>query len=179
MNAITRKTIAAFGLVFFILICLLPGFSNSLRNITAPNGSSAQGRVTDAQGRGVTGLFVSARNVATGRTTYVLTQAQGRFHFTNLEPGDCDVRVDNRGWGGKPQHIKLVARDSATVNLNLKPDRIATPQLTSAELLPLLPEGEGKQILIANCIACHTLQKFVTDTWDTAGWRKIVTKASI
>lgn len=175
MNTSTRKTIAAFSLVFFILICFLPGFSSNLRTLPAPDGGSVLGRVSDDQGRGVTGLFVSARNAGTGRTTYVLTQDQGRFHFTNLEPGDCDIRVDNRGWGREPQHIKLVSRNSATVTLNLKPDRIDTPQLTSAELLPLLPEGEGKQILIANCIACHTVQKFVIDTWDTAGWRKIVT----
>ena len=174
MKAITRKTLPVFSLVLFILICLLPGFSKNLRAVTALNGSVVLGRVTDPQGRGLTGLFVSARNTATGRTTYVLTRAQGRFRVTDLEAGDFDIGVDTRGWGRERQQIKLAAGASATVNLNLKADPIDASKLTSAELLPLLPDGEGKQILIANCIACHTVQKFVTASWDTAGWRKIV-----
>ena len=174
MNAMARTIFSACGFLIFILLCLMPGLSDNLRAVTPLNRNTLVGRVTDPQGRSLAGLFVSARHPATGRTTYTLTQAQGRFRIPDLEAGDYDVKVADRGWKGQVQQVNLTRSDSSTVNLEVKPDRIDASELTSAELLPLLPDGEGKQVLLSNCISCHTVQKFVTGSWDTAGWRKIV-----
>src|SRR5437867_3635495 len=174
MNAMTRTIFAACRFLIFILLCLMLGLSSHRRALTPQDRNTLVGRVTDAQGRSVAGLFVSARHPATGRTTYTLAQAQGRFRIPDLEAGDYDVKVADRGWKGEVQQVKLTSHDSSTVNLKVTADRIDASELTSAELLPLLPDGDGKQVLLSNCMSCHTLQKFVTGRWDTAGWRKIV-----
>jgi hypothetical protein len=174
MNAITRTIFLACSFLILIVVCLMPAVSGNPRGGTPLNRSTIVGRVTDPQGRSLAGLFVSARHPATGRTTYALTQAQGRFRIPDLEAGDYDVKVADRGWEGQVQQINLPLRDSSTLNLKVKPDRVDALKLTSAELLPLLPDGEGKEVVLSNCIGCHTAQKFVTGSWDTAGWRKII-----
>ena len=174
MNAMTRKIFSAFIFLIFVLLFLIPGLSGDLRPDTTLNQNTIVGRVTDPQGRSLAGLFVSARNPATGRTTYTLTQAQGSFRIPDLEAGDYDVKVADRGWKSQVQQVKLTSHDSSTVNLKVTADPVDASELTSAELLPLLPDGEGKQVLLSNCMSCHTLQKFVTGRWDMAGWRKIV-----
>ncbi len=174
MNPMRRTIFSARALLILILVCLLPGLSGSPRAATPPNGNALSGRVTDPQGRSVIGVFVSARHSATGRTSYTLAQAQGRFRIADLEAGDYEVKISDRGWQGQVQRVKLTGTESVTVNLNVKPDRIDASELTSAELLPLLPDGDGKQILLSNCTSCHTLQKFVIGSWNADGWRKIV-----
>lgn len=142
-----------------------------------PLGTSSEitGQVSDQRGRGLSALFVSARHQATGRTTHVLTKAQGRFRIPALEPGTYAVRVNARGWEGPPQEVDLKGARVAPLGFSLKPLEISAPQLTSAELLPLLPEGEGKELLLSNCIGCHTVQMFAPHQWDIQGWRKNVT----
>ena len=171
MSSKKRTVFSAIAIAAFI--SLLPRINFNPQASTETKGYTISGRVSDVQGKTLPGIFVSARNSATGRTTYALTQAQGIFRIPDLETGEYDVRVADRGWQGDAQRVKL-SGGTGSVNLTVKPDRIDVAELTSAELLPLLPEGEGKQILLSNCTGCHTLQKFVTGTWDANGWSGIV-----
>ncbi|CAN5772719.1 hypothetical protein BH18ACI4_BH18ACI4_00330 [soil metagenome] len=171
MSTTKRRIILAFALPLISLICLLPGFSNS-RRATTLNEGSVHGQVSDLQGRHLTGLFVSVRSRATGRTTYVLSQAQGRFQIPNLQAGEYEVLVEARGWGSQPQRVQITDSNVATVKLKVRPSPIYTSQLTSAEILPLLPDGEGKQVLTSTCTSCHTLQKIVSGPWSPDSWRQ-------
>ena len=130
------------------------------------------GQIRDQAGRLLPGVFVKARNRITGRSVFVLTQTQGRYEIEDLEPGDYELMVASRGWTGPAQRV---ANDQylATVNLQVKRVPIYVSELTSAEILPLLPKGEGKEVLVSNCTGCHTLQKMVSGEWNTNAWREI------
>ena len=174
VNTMRRKSIVAFALLLFGLIYLQRGLSNNQLTTTALDDGSIQGEVSDLRGRPLVGLFVSARNRSTGRTTYVLTQGQGRFQIPNLQAGEYEMLVQARGWEGQPQRAKIDGSNRlATVDFKVKSGMIYTSQLTSAEILPLLPKGEGKDVLMENCANCHTLQKMTAGEWDTEEWRTI------
>ena len=169
-----REIILAFTLSLFGLLYLLPGLSNSPRATTSLDDGTIQGQVSDVRGRHLAGLFVSARSVATGRTTYVLTRDQGRFQIPNLPAGEYEVLVQARGWEGQPQRTKLDGSNhTGVVNFKVKPGVIYTSELTSAEVLPLLPDGEGKQVLLGSCAGCHTLRLMTRGEWSTDRWREI------
>jgi virginiamycin B lyase len=148
--------------------------SFSATRSSTKNQGAIVGQVSDLDGGPIEGLFVSARNRATGCTTYVLSQAQGRFQIPNLQPGEYNLLVEARGWEGQPQRVDLTNSSPAPVSLKVKPSAIYVSQLTSAEILPMLPDGEGKQVLLSNCTGCHTLQKLVAGQWNTLAWRKIM-----
>lgn len=171
---IRREIFLVLAVPLLAWICLISVFSRSGVATTGTNESSITGQVTDLQGRQLTGLFVSARNRTTGSTTYVLTQAQGRFQISNLPLAEYDVSVAARGWEGQPQRISLTGSPAAPVNLKVRPGAIYVSQLTSAEILPKLPEGEGKELLLSNCTGCHTLQKMVSGEWNSERWREIM-----
>jgi virginiamycin B lyase len=174
MSVMKRESILAFALPLFGLICFLPGCSDSPRATTTLDDGSIEGQVSDLRGHRLPGLFVSARSSATGRITYALTEAQGRFRIPNLSAGEYEVLVEARGWDTQPQRTELDGSNrTATVNFQVKPGMIFTSQLTSAEILPLLPDGEGKQVLMASCAGCHTLQKMTAGEWTTDAWRLI------
>jgi hypothetical protein len=169
-----RQIILAFVLPLLGLIYLLPGLSNSPRATTTLEDGSIQGQVSDLSGRNLPGMFVSARNRATGRTTYVLTQAMGRFQIPNLPAGEYEVLVKTRGWETQPQQAQLDgSKPAVTLNFKVKPGMIYTSELTSAEILPLLPDGEGKQVLLEGCAGCHTLRLLTRGEWNKDRWREI------
>jgi len=173
-----RKIVLACALPLFSLIFLLPGLGKILRVSATLKASTVHGQVSDLQGRYLTGIFVCARNRATGSATYVLSQAQGQFQFTNLPSGEYDVSVEARGWDGQPQRVELIDKAGSAVNFRVKPVPAYTSQLTSAEILPLLPDGEGKQVLMSSCTSCHTLQKMTAGQWNMTGWRQVTSNMS-
>jgi virginiamycin B lyase len=175
MKAMKRRVISTCAILIAIAACMLNGSVGSPATAKS-GGNGLSGRVTDLTGQALSGLFVSARNSVTHRTTYALTQAQGNFRIPDLEAGDYEVQVSERGWQGEPQQVKVSATAASSVALKVKPDTVDISELTSAELLPLLPEGEGKTVLLENCMHCHTLQKFVIGSWDKEGWGKVVTR---
>ncbi|HKZ79899.1 MAG TPA: carboxypeptidase regulatory-like domain-containing protein [Pyrinomonadaceae bacterium] len=130
------------------------------------------GQILDKAGKPLPGVFVRARNRVTGCSIYVLSQAQGRYEINDLEPGEYELMVAGRGWTGPAQTVTN-DQSLAPVNLRVKRAAIYPSELTSAEILPLLPKGEGKEVLVSNCTSCHTLQKMVSGEWNTSAWREI------
>jgi outer membrane receptor protein involved in Fe transport len=53
--------------------------------------------VRDEQGAVIAGAAVTVKNSETGKTRNVSTDVEGRYSFTNLEPGSYELRVEVRG----------------------------------------------------------------------------------
>lgn len=156
-----------------VIGCLLFGAGVS-RSDTRLNGASIIGNVSDQSGRKSAGLFISARHQSTGKTTYVMSQKDGDYRFPELQPGDYEVKVEARNWEAKPVKMKLGGAKPVSLNFKVKARVFTASQLTSAEIFPLLPAGEGRQILMSSCTGCHTLQMLTTGKWNVDGWRKVV-----
>lgn len=169
-----KQTTSGFCCLLGILwTCFVIG-SSQPRSNTISKASTITGRVSDHKGRKSTGLFVSARHSVTGKATYVMTQKGGDFQFPQLEPGAYQVRVEARSWGASAQALTLVEGRKATVNFQVAPKPLTASQLTSAEIFSLLPDAEGRQILMSSCTGCHTLQILTSGQWNSDGWRKVV-----
>jgi virginiamycin B lyase len=156
-----------------VCVCFMTGGSQHRSDTTLKAGRIA-GNVLDQKGGKSAGMFVSARHSVTGKTTYVMTQKGGDFHFPELEPGDYQVRVEARGWEAGTQQASLGLSRTVTVNFKVEPKPLTASQLTSAEIFSLLPDTDGRQVLMTSCTGCHTLQMLTTGQWNIDGWRKVV-----
>src|SRR5512132_827584 len=57
------------------------------------------GIVSDAQGGVLPGVTVTARNVDTGATRNITTEADGRFRLAGLVPGRYELKAELQGFG--------------------------------------------------------------------------------
>src|SRR5262249_51273042 len=79
-------------------------------------GPAVSGVVSSREGSRRAGVFVSARNIATGQTTYTMTRTGGRYLIRELPAGVYDVKVDDRAWSGPAQQVDLSITHSAKVD---------------------------------------------------------------
>jgi virginiamycin B lyase len=150
-----------------------------------------QGIVKDAAGAPVSGAFVKMKNAERRLTFMVITQAQGRYSVNSLPTGKYVVQGIGGEYQSEPSVPVDVALDGpATVNLSLTitrapqlagawPGRLPGEQGGEAEAAPegtrpLLPEGEGRQIVEAKCVACHDAQRTVRARASRARWEEII-----
>ena len=150
-----------------------------------------QGVVTNSSGSPVAGAFVKMKNAERRLTFMVVTQAGGRYSVNSLPAGKYIVQ----GIGGDLQSepsapVDVAAGKPATLDLALTSAR--APQLPGAwpgrlpgeqggeaeaapgETRPLLPEGDGKQIVETKCVACHDAQRTVRLRANRERWEQII-----
>src|SRR5678809_180068 len=72
------------------------------------------GIVADAQGGVLPGVTVTARNVDTGATRNITTEADGRFRLAGLVPGRYELKAELQGFGAVTVPDVTVAVDSET-----------------------------------------------------------------
>ena len=88
-----------------------------------------QGVVADASGGVLPGATVTIRRVETGRTVEVVSNADGRYVATGLEPGSYEVTFNLSGF--KPvtvRGVKLSVNDRLEVNGTLPPSSCSRRQ---------------------------------------------------
>jgi virginiamycin B lyase len=150
-----------------------------------------QGVVKDASGAPVSGAFVKMKNAERRLTFMIVSQAQGRFSINNLPSGKYVVQ----GIGGDYQSefsapVDVAAGKPATVDVSLTvtrapqlagawPGRLPGEQGGEAEAAtrgaPVLPKGEGKQIVEAKCaVSCHDAQRVVRFQGNRGRWEEVI-----
>jgi len=132
----------------------------AVQSVSAADGGSVDGVVTNASGQPVTGAFVKLKNAERRLTFMVITREQGRFDAKDLPPGTYSVQGVGAGyqseWFG---NVGVTTGGSAKVGLTLSqqqgavlapawPQRIPEADVLRASIDPKdLPEGEGKALI--------------------------------
>ncbi len=107
-----------FGLVLAVLLLL--GFLASVV-YSQVVGGTLLGTITDASGAAIPGATVSLKNVATGVTTTVNSNAQGIYNAPNLLPGTYESSISAAGFETKVQSgIILTVGAQQVLNVTLK-----------------------------------------------------------
>jgi iron complex outermembrane receptor protein len=101
------------------LAALIFLFALSTALMLAQTSASLQGTVTDIKGGGLAKVTVSIRNTKTGKTTSVVTDAQGHFVATSLTAGSYTVTVAATGFATLSKTTTLAADQSASLDLPL------------------------------------------------------------
>jgi hypothetical protein len=82
-------------------------------------GAALSGAVTNPSGAAVANAKVTAKNLATGQSSETQTDAQGRYSFADLPPGDYEVTVTLQQSVPKTVRVTLAAGARQNVNVTL------------------------------------------------------------
>src|ERR1700732_3131468 len=160
MNTIAKPL----GLLF-LCVSFAPGATDS----------TISGIVKDPAGAPFKGAFVQAQNIKTRIYVNVLSDKQGRYQIPRLTPGEYEVLAKAVGFKSEPREVKLASSESLSLDFALEKAMIRWSDLSVYQGKKLLPDGKGKQLISAECFACHGFQSRMAATRrDADGWTQAV-----
>src|SRR5213593_106499 len=152
--------------------------------------ATLQGVIKDSQGAPVAGAFVKMKNAERRLAFMVISQAQGRYSVNTLPAGKYVVQAIGGDYQSElSQPVDVAPGKPATVDLALTATR--APQLAGAwpgrlpgeqggeadearSGPPPLPEGDGREIILAKCVSCHDAQRIIRVRADRSRWQAII-----
>jgi len=116
-----------------------------------PRTAALQGTVAEEGGRGLPGAALRLRNLASGETREVLTDAEGVFRLLELAPGRYELRVEKEGFEPLTRpDVPLAAGQVLVLELSVRrlPAPPAPPVVTPAQppSPPTLPERRAADV---------------------------------
>jgi virginiamycin B lyase len=138
--------------------------------------ATISGTVKDPSGVPFKGAFVQAQNTKTKIYVNVLSDKQGRYLIQSLPPGEYEVRANAVGYKSDPRPgVKLGGGESSSLDFAMEKGMVRWSDLSVYQGKKLLPDGKGKQLLSAECFACHGFQSRMAATRrDADGWVQAV-----
>ena len=117
-------------------------------------GATLSGTITDAQGGAIPNAKVSARNVATGVSTDITTNATGFYSIVNLLPGDYEVNVSAPGFNTTATKVTLTVGAKQELSTSLQVGQV-TQEVQVTGVAPIVEttnatlsgEVQGTQII--------------------------------
>jgi hypothetical protein len=104
-------------LITVLLACLCPAL--------AQTSGSISGEVRDEKQAVITGATVSVRNIQTNEARTAQTNADGRYHFANMQVGAYEITVESAGFAKYQQSgITLALNQAAVVDVTMKPGAV-------------------------------------------------------
>lgn len=137
--------------------------------------SSLNGLVKSEKGEALEGIIVRAQKDKSHIGYSVASDAQGKYRFPKLEPGQYMVEIA-RADGLEPgrQNAEIKAGQESRADFALGPAKVMEDQMTSVDWLLNLPGTPEQVKLIDNsCIHCHTGTP-LRFRFDKENWAKIV-----
>lgn len=87
--------------------------------LIAQNAASVSGNITDQNGKPISNAKVSLKNVSTGQTADTQVDAQGRYGFSAVAPGQYEVSVSAGSFTAKTTAISLAGATRMKANIQL------------------------------------------------------------
>ena len=131
------------------------------------------GRVTSAQEGAMQGVLVSAKQTGSSVTISVASDAQGRYRFpaSRLQAGTYSLGIRAVGYElSGPVTIAIAPEQSASVDLRLRKTADLAAQLSNSGWIASVPGTRQQKTTLLNCVACHTLERVMRSTHDSAGF---------
>lgn len=118
MNRLVRILISLSVVILISFVMTLPARAQvTTGDIT--------GRVSDTQGRVVTGATVTVSNTATNVSRTTTTNSDGDFTITQLPPGNYDITVEAPNFSkAQMQALEVNVGSKQTLNIEVKPGQI-------------------------------------------------------
>jgi streptogramin lyase len=145
----------------------------------APEPAALSGNVSSTEEGLMEGVLISVKKDGSSITQTVVSDDKGRFSFpaSRLSSGHYDLKIRATGYvlAGR---VGIDVTDGKIISTDIKlkkTDNIA-PQLTNAEWLASMPGADEQKGFLQNCVACHTLQRVVSSTFDSDQFQKIIMK---
>ncbi len=141
---------------------------------------SITGIVKNVSGEPVAGALIKVSSAESGLTFMVVSRTQGRYTTPSLPPGKYTVQ----GFGGEMQSnpgepMQVSSGQQAKADLVLRIPRKIIPhekRTTNAEYLKLMPEGDGKRLILTRCVLCHGIERIVPIRAAREDWQKNVNR---
>ena len=122
------------------------------------------------------GVLVSAKLDGANVTTTVVTDQQGVFGFPadRLAPGHYTLSTRAAGYKlDGPKAVDVTAGAAAKADLTLTKTNALANQLSNGEWLNSLPGDDRLKAALTNCVGCHTVQRIVQSTHDSAEFMQV------
>ena len=133
--------------------------------VPAARSMEVSGKVRNAAGEPVPGVFVTAHDESRGIRVSVTTAEDGSYRLRVPDAEAVTVTAHGIGFGATEPRA-LTAGDS-DVDLTAARSDDRTFQLPASVFIGLLPEGAEKRRFIVDCMGCHPLNQKVM--WDAEG----------
>src|ERR1044071_5869386 len=155
MNAYFRMLSRVIATAFTLMILIVVPVSSQVTT------GDINGRVTDSQGKVVSGATITATNKGTGASRSATTSDDGEYTIARLSPGTYDLSVEAKGFS-KPlvKDLELNVGATLTQNFELKPGEVsetvivttegALVQTTTSELARSITPTEVRELPLIN-----------------------------
>ena len=148
--------------------------------------ATVTGTVNGPDGKPLMGAFVVAENAQNKTSTYVLSDANGRYRFANLPASSYTIQIATMGFRAEPRKdVKLGADQSASFDFALQKRPLRWSEISTWQGRQLLPKTEKHNLshndpFFTSCFqSCHSFQKrMTTAVRDEDGWRERVSYMS-
>src|ERR1700730_7374667 len=158
-------------------VCLTFALAINARPSNAQSATALTGKVTSAEEGAMEGVLVTAKKAGSTIAITVVTDKDGHYSFpaSRLEPGNYAIKIRAIGYDLDGNDHAQVAADKATnVDLKLTKTRNLSAQLTNAEWMQSMPGTPQQKDALLNCTSCHTLQRIVRSTHNTAEFVQVM-----
>jgi hypothetical protein len=123
------------------------------------------------------GVVIGAKRTGATITTWVVSNAQGRYSFPRekLEPGKYTIAVRGVEYG-LPKTSVEVTGGTAQLDLRLSPVNRSklSLQLSNGEWLAGVPGTNEQKRLLGGCVNCHTLERVLYSRFNADEMTQVV-----
>ena len=158
-------------------------FAGSVMAAAIPSQSMLAGKVTSQAEGPMEGVLVGAKKVGSTITTWVVSDAQGRYGFPRerLQAGKYAISVRAVGYE-LPKTSVDVAEQPTQLDLELnkvtKNSKLAG-QLSNGEWLMSVPGTREQKSMLSGCVNCHTLARVLFTHFNADEMAQVVERMAM
>src|SRR5437867_107402 len=167
-----------------VMLAILMGLAlgGFLMAQTSPR-AALEGKVTAQSEGAMEGVLVGAKRVGSTISSWVVSNAQGRYSFPRerFEPGKYAISIRAVGYELPNTSVDVTAQP-AQLDLQLLKvtgtSRLAM-QLSNAEWLMSVPGTREQKLNLAGCVNCHSLQRVLFSRFSADEMARVVQRMTM